>query len=220
MARMTHAPEPPFPPAATVSLASIQREYLEDLKCRVSPSHYKNVKARLDRLATALQLGDLHQLQPLQLIRYRNLQREKGASNRTANLVVDSFGAMLAWAVGCGLIPTKPLRQVRPGGREKNGAGGGDRTRDIQLGNWNLAAGESRAGAPRPSVPNGVSTVDRGRNTCRVPTPLRLRNWLLLESTARVGPPHPVFTSVRSATTHNLTKCGFVVNCARQGSNS
>ena len=147
MARMTHAPEPPFPPAATVSLASIQREYLEDLKCRVSPSHYKNVKARLDRLATALQLGDLHQLQPLQLIRYRNLQREKGASNRTANLVVDSFGAMLAWAVGCGLIPTKPLRQVRPGGREKNGAGGGDRTRDIQLGNWNLGGLENRAEA-------------------------------------------------------------------------
>ena len=57
---MTNTPQPPFPPADTVSLASIQREYLEDLKCRVSPSHYKNVKARLDRLATALQLGDLH----------------------------------------------------------------------------------------------------------------------------------------------------------------
>ena len=120
MAGMTHAPEPTFPPAATVSLASIQREYLEDLKCRVSPSHYKNVKARLDRLATALHIGDLHQLQPLQLIRYRNLQREKGASNRTANLVVDSFGAMLAWAVGCGLIPTNPLRQLR---RLPDGAG-------------------------------------------------------------------------------------------------
>ena len=96
------------PAQGGASLASIQREYLEDLKCRVSPCHYTNVKARLERLAEALQLGDLHQLQPLQVIRYRNQQREKGASNRTANLVVDSFGAMLAWAVGCGLIPTNP----------------------------------------------------------------------------------------------------------------
>jgi integrase len=34
-------------------------------------------------------------------------------SNRTANLLVDSVGAMLAWAVGCGLISTNPVRQLR-----------------------------------------------------------------------------------------------------------
>src|SRR5690348_1222327 len=108
------------PTAAAVSLASIQREYLEDLKCRVSPSHYRNVKARLDRVAAALQVADLDGLQPLQVIRYRNSQREKGASNRTANLVVDSLGAMLGWAVGCGLIPLNPLKNVR---RLPDGAG-------------------------------------------------------------------------------------------------
>jgi len=75
---MTNTPQPPFPSVDTVSLASIQREYLEDLKCRVSPGHYKNVKARLDRLATALQIGDLHQLQPLQLIRYPQPSAREG----------------------------------------------------------------------------------------------------------------------------------------------
>jgi integrase len=115
-----HAPESAATAHAAVSLASIQREYLDDLKCRVSPCHYKNVKARLERVVPALQVDDLCQLQPLQVIRYRNQQREKGASNRTANLVVDSLGAMFGWAVGCGLIETNPLRNVR---RLPDGAG-------------------------------------------------------------------------------------------------
>lgn len=120
MAAMNPPPESTALAHAGVSLAAIQREYLEDLKCRVSASHYKNVKARLDRLAAALQLDDLRHLQPLQVIRYRNLQREKGASNRTANLVVDSLGAMLGWAVGCGMIEANPLRNLK---RLPDGAG-------------------------------------------------------------------------------------------------
>lgn len=91
----------------------IQREYLDDLKCRVSPAHFKNVKSRLDRTVSALNWVGLVDLQPVQVIRFRNQQREQGASNRTANLVVDSLCAMFAWALGCGLIDANPLRNVR-----------------------------------------------------------------------------------------------------------
>ena len=94
-------------------MATIHHEYLDDLKCRVSPLHYRNVKARLDRTIAALGLAALPDLQPVRVIRYRNQLREGGASNRTANLVVDSLGAMLSWALGCGLIETNPLRNVR-----------------------------------------------------------------------------------------------------------
>lgn len=107
-------------PATAIPLTLIQREYLDDLKCRVSPSHFKNVKSSLDRTVAALQLGNLHELQPVQVIRYRNQQRESGAANRTANLIVDNLGAMFAWALGCGLITTNPLRNIR---RLPDGAG-------------------------------------------------------------------------------------------------
>ena len=103
-----------------VSIPTLVTEYLNDLKCRVSARHHLNVKARLDRTVAALQLCELRALQPVQLLRYRNQQREAGASNRTANLVVDSFGAMFAWAVGCGLIQSNPLRNLR---RLPDGAG-------------------------------------------------------------------------------------------------
>ncbi|MEO6594522.1 MAG: site-specific integrase, partial [Planctomycetota bacterium] len=111
---------PSAPPSTAASLATIQREYLDDLKCRVSASHYKNVKSRLDRTAAVLNVTELKDLQPVQIIRYRNQQREHGAANRTANLVVDSFCAMFAWALGCGLIEANPLRNVR---RLPDGAG-------------------------------------------------------------------------------------------------
>lgn len=104
----------------SVPIALIQKEYLEDLKCRVSPGHFRNVKTRLDRTLGALQVPDLKDLQPVQVIRYRNQRREAGASNRTANLVVDSLSAMFAWAVGCGLLVSNPLRNVR---RLPDGAG-------------------------------------------------------------------------------------------------
>lgn len=107
-------------PGEVISLTAIQREYLDDLRCRVSASHYKNVKSRLDRTVAALHWVGLHDLQPVQVIRYRNEQREKGASNRTANLIVDSLGAMFGWALGCGLIDVNPLRNVR---RLPDGAG-------------------------------------------------------------------------------------------------
>src|SRR5436190_17945451 len=117
---VTHSPEPALARSPSIPIADIQKEYLDDLKCRVSPSHYRNVKSRLDRTTVALQLVDVRDLQPVQVIRYRNQQREEGASNRTANLVADSLGAMISWAVGCGMLEVNPLRNVR---RLPDGAG-------------------------------------------------------------------------------------------------
>ena len=98
--------------AGTVSVDDIQREYLEDLKCRVSPAHYVNVRQRLQRTLVALSAVQVRDVQPLLVIRYRNQVRQQGASNRTANLVADSLRAMFAWAVGCGLTATNPLRGI------------------------------------------------------------------------------------------------------------
>lgn len=109
-----------LPRAPGVSISTIVNEYLADLQCRVSSRHHLTVKARLDRTLKALQLNHLGDLQPVQVLRYRNQQREAGAANRTANLVVDSLVAMFSWAVGCGLIETNPLRNLR---RLPDGAG-------------------------------------------------------------------------------------------------
>ncbi len=95
-------------------IAVLAQEYLADLQCRVSPAHFQNVRSRLTRAIAGLQLTTLEELQPVQILRYRNQQRAAGAANRTANLSVESLGAMLAWALGCGMIPANPLRNLRP----------------------------------------------------------------------------------------------------------
>jgi integrase len=95
-----------------VCIGEIQREYLLDLKSRTSPAHYKNVKQRLERTELALGAAKEHDLQPLAVIRHRNQVRERGASNRTANLVVDSLRAMLTWAVACGLMERNALKRI------------------------------------------------------------------------------------------------------------
>ncbi len=104
---MTHGAD-----AGPVFLEDVRREYLDDLKCRTSPAHYTNVRQRLQRTLAALEavhVGDVH---PLLVIRYRNLVREQGAANRTANLVADSLRAMFTWAVGCGLMESNPLGRI------------------------------------------------------------------------------------------------------------
>ena len=98
--------------ADPVSVEDIQREYLDDLKCRASPAHYVNVRQRLQRTLAALKAVQVRDVQPLHVLRYRNQVRRQGASNRTANLVADSLRAMFAWAVGCGLMATNPLRGI------------------------------------------------------------------------------------------------------------
>lgn len=108
-----HRPDPHASAADAIPIATLVAEYLEDLECRVSRGHFKNVKSRLTRTIAALGLTTVGDLQPVQIIRYRNQHRADGASNRTANLLVDTMGAMFAWALGCGLIDVNPLRNVR-----------------------------------------------------------------------------------------------------------
>jgi integrase len=100
-------------PAGDVRLATIQREYLDDLACRVTPLHFRNVQRRLEQVLAALQADRVCDFEPVQVIRYRNQRRQQGAANRTANLVVDSLRAMFTWALGCGLIERNPLKNIR-----------------------------------------------------------------------------------------------------------
>ena len=101
-------------------LDDIQREYLDDLRHRVSAAHYRNVELRLARTLAALGVERIDDLQPIAVIRYRNQLREQGLSNRSANLVVDNLRTMLGWADECGLVATNPLGRIR---RLPDGAG-------------------------------------------------------------------------------------------------
>jgi integrase len=96
-----------------VPLDLIQREFLDDLKFRASASHHRNVKSSITKALAALNVELLGDLQPIHVIRYRNQLREGGLANRTANMVVDRLRTMLNWALGCGLIESNPLRNIR-----------------------------------------------------------------------------------------------------------
>jgi integrase len=101
-------------------LEDIQREYLDDLRHRVTPAHFRNVEQRLTRTLAALGAERVDDLQPLVVIRYRNQLRAGGLANRSANLVADNLRTMLAWASECRLLETNPLGRIR---RLPDGAG-------------------------------------------------------------------------------------------------
>jgi integrase len=94
-------------------IRQILRDYLDDLKYRVTAAHYTNVQRRLDLVLTSLRIFDVAQVKPVEVVRFRNQRREEGAANRTANLLVDNLSSMLAWAHGSGLIESNPLRNIR-----------------------------------------------------------------------------------------------------------
>lgn len=104
----------------TPRLADIQRDYLEDLRHRVTPAHFRNVETRLTRTLAALGADRAADLQPLSVIRYRNQLRADGLASRSANLVVDNLRTMLGWAHDCGLVAANPLGRIR---RLPDGAG-------------------------------------------------------------------------------------------------
>jgi integrase len=184
MAGMSHQAESASAAQNAVAVATIQKEYLDDLKCRVSPGHFKNVKSRIDRTMAALTLTTLAELQPVQILRYRNQQREKGASNRTANLVFDSFCAMFAWALGCGLIETNPLRNVR---RLPDGAGNQRYRRraltDVEIERFLQAAADDDRETAAVWAEKGGGEANHRRAGVRVP---QAPMWLaFLETGAR-----------------------------------
>jgi len=103
-----------------IRLDELRREYLDDLRHRVTQAHYRNVELRLTRTLASLSAVDVSDLEPLAVIRHRNGLSAGGVSNRTANLVVDSLKTMLAWGADCGLVPENPLGRIR---RLPDGAG-------------------------------------------------------------------------------------------------
>ncbi len=106
---------------ATLSLEEIQREYLDDLRHRVTPAHYQNVELRLGRTFAALGVRAIEELQPLAVVRYRNRLLEEGFSNRSVNLVVDNLKTLFTWALENDLVETNPVRSIRrlPWGRDQ-----------------------------------------------------------------------------------------------------
>ena len=116
MAVMNDTPNPPETtagPSPPTPIRAILRDYLDDLKYRVTPAHYYNVRRRLDLLLTSLRINEVSDVKPVEVVRHRNQRREAGASNRTANLLADNLSSMLTWAHENGLIESNPLRNIR-----------------------------------------------------------------------------------------------------------
>ncbi len=162
-----------------VCVREIQREYLDDLKYRVTAAHFHNVELRLERTISALGARDIADLQPLSVIRYRNHVRDQGSSNRTANLVVDSLKSMFSWALETGLIETNPLRRVRrlPDGR------GHQRYRrralsDEEIDRFLAAAEKDDRETARLRRTNGGGKGERRKRAERVPQAAMWRAFL------------------------------------------
>ena len=104
----------------TLHLDEILDLYLEDLRPRVSERHYANVSARLQSVLDQLDGKRVRNLRPMDLVRIRSRATAEGASNRTANLLVDRVRSMLNWAVDSGLIASNPVARMKrlPQGRD------------------------------------------------------------------------------------------------------
>jgi len=94
-------------------LAEIVREYLVDLRPRVSPRHGAMVAARLDALLARLGPIRVADLRALDVVRVRNQLAASGAAPRTANLVVDSLNAALRWAEQHEIVGRNPLARIK-----------------------------------------------------------------------------------------------------------
>jgi len=96
-----------------MALAEVAKTYLEDLRPRVSPRHYKNILSRMTRILAALEDMRVRDLRPMHLVRIRNGAQAAGASHRTANLVVTTVQAMLRWAVENEVVAHDPVAHVK-----------------------------------------------------------------------------------------------------------
>lgn len=97
-----------------VTVAEIARDYVEDLRPRVTPRHYANVSARLEKTVARLDGVRVRDLKPMTVVRLRNQATAAGASNRSANLIVQTLQAVLRWAEENMLIAENPIGRVKP----------------------------------------------------------------------------------------------------------
>jgi integrase len=93
-------------------LAEIAEHYVEDLGPRAVPAHVAQVRARLNRVLRELGGPRVRDVQPYLVARMRARRVAGGASNRTANLEVDTVRACLNWAVRMGLIAANPIASL------------------------------------------------------------------------------------------------------------
>ncbi len=94
-------------------LAELLEEYLPDLQARVTPTHFRNVEQRLRHVVEGLGEKRVGDLRPMDAVRVRSEATAAGASNRTANLLIDRLRAMLRWAEENELIGVNPIRRLK-----------------------------------------------------------------------------------------------------------
>jgi hypothetical protein len=87
--------------------------YLQDLGARVTAHHLKNVALSLARSMDAIGRARVRDLRPADVVQLRAQSLARGASNRTANLVVTRIQAALRWAVENGVIAANPLARLK-----------------------------------------------------------------------------------------------------------
>ena len=103
-----------------LALADLRDRYLADLASRASDRHAINVEIHLRHVLAALPAATVQELKAVHVVEFRNQMLRDGARPRTANAHLQSFKAMLNWAVKVGLLTSHPLRGIErlPDGRK------------------------------------------------------------------------------------------------------
>jgi integrase len=94
-------------------LVEVADQYVLDLARRATPQHCENVATRLARTLANWPEKRVRDLRAIDALGLRADALKSGASNRTANLVVETLRAALRWAVDAELIAANPLARVK-----------------------------------------------------------------------------------------------------------
>ncbi len=102
-----------------IALDELRDRYLADLGTRASARHVRNVEIHLRHVLEGLQPRTLNALKAHHVLDFRAALIRAGAQNRTANAHLQSFKAMISWAVKAGLATAHPLQGLKglPDGR-------------------------------------------------------------------------------------------------------
>ncbi len=95
------------------TLAEIQTDYLDDLRGRVTPAHFKITRAHLERMVERLGQKRVRDLRAMDVVKLRNEIKAAGASNRTCDTYTHGLKSMLTWAVAAGIIAANPIASLK-----------------------------------------------------------------------------------------------------------
>ncbi|MFN0009296.1 MAG: tyrosine-type recombinase/integrase [Planctomycetota bacterium] len=87
--------------------------YLEDLQTRVTPGHYDNVRARIERLNAKIGSKPIRDIRPMEIVQVRSEGVARGLANHTANRLADAAVTVLRWAVQNQLVAQNPLEHMK-----------------------------------------------------------------------------------------------------------